>query len=572
MWFLATFLFELPDSGICFSFEDETYIYDQGVSGKGRLTGRSGKGWTSGYEYNAVGQITSETRTLGGATFITRYTYDKSGVLTAMTYPDGRTVAYAPNPSGQPLSAVTAKSGAGKTLAEGAAYKPFGPLSGFDMGNGMEIRKTFDQDYRLKTLAAGSVMNLSYIHYMNGMIREITNTLDPARSQFFTYDDLGRLKTANGVYGRMAWTYDNVGNRLTESRNGITESYAYKTGTNIIESVDGALTKTFVHDANGNIHHAVIQKTTAAAQVTSDYLYTSDGLRLTRTSNGLTTVYHYDLAGNLIGESGPDGGNFKAHVYFAGTRLATVAADGTVCYHHNNHLETPVMMTDDDGDVVWRADYKPFGKAEVASSSSVTNDFRFPGQVFDAETGYHYNWNRYYDSETGRYLTADPIGLRGGVNLYVYVGSDPIDKIDKRGLAHYEIGGGFSFSIPGYHFSTSLSSETCCDESNNKHSRTILTTCWGFSLGASIGGGSGPGGGSLNYVRDKKRCIGKVGDSFEFETGFGFSSALFGGASWSSSDPSTSTFITGLGIDMQFWSQCKSVVKQDVIMGRCCGN
>ncbi|MFA6009759.1 MAG: hypothetical protein WC799_07235 [Desulfobacteraceae bacterium] len=225
-----------PDSA-----QDERYTYDQGTNGKGRLTGRSGPGWVSAFEYNPVGQIITETRTVSGVSFITRYAYDKSGVLTAMTYPDGRTVTYEPNPNGQPFAAVTSKSGTSKTLAEDAAYKPFGPLSGFDMGNGMEVRKTFDQDYRLKTLAAGSVMNLSYIHYMNGMIREITNALDPARSQFFTYDDLGRLKTANGVYGRLAWTYDNVGNRLTESRNGITETYAYKTGTNIIEAVDGAL-------------------------------------------------------------------------------------------------------------------------------------------------------------------------------------------------------------------------------------------------------------------------------------------------------------------------------------------
>jgi RHS repeat-associated protein len=178
----------------------------------------------------------------------------------------------------------------------------------------------------------------------------------------------------------------------------------------------------------------VIQKTSASAPVTSDYLYTSDGLRLKRTSNGVVTVYHYDLAGNLIGESDANGGNFKAHVYFAGTRLATVAADGTVCYHHNNHLETPTMMTDDDGDVVWRADYKPFGQASVDSESTVVNDFRFPGQVFDKETGYHYNWNRYYDSETGRYLTGDPIGLTGGMNLYSYVLGNPINASDSEGL------------------------------------------------------------------------------------------------------------------------------------------
>ena len=96
-------------------------------------------------------------------------------------------------------------------------------------------------------------------------------------------------------------------------------------------------------------------------------------------------------------------------------------------------------MTDDQGVVAWEGIYKPFGEAEVHSKSSVANNFRFPGQYYDQETGLHYNYHRYYDPTTGRYLTADPIGLQGGMNLFAYSDNNPTRWMDPLGLARYRV-------------------------------------------------------------------------------------------------------------------------------------
>jgi len=92
------------------------------------------------------------------------------------------------------------------------------------------------------------------------------------------------------------------------------------------------------------------------------------------------------------------------------------------------------VMTAESGDVVWRADYDPFGYASVDPLSSRTLNVRFPGQYYDSETGLHYNYFRYYDPKTGRYLTSDPIALRGGLNMFVYAGNNPVHWVDRYGL------------------------------------------------------------------------------------------------------------------------------------------
>lgn len=120
--------------------------------------------------------------------------------------------------------------------------------------------------------------------------------------------------------------------------------------------------------------------------------------------------------------------------------VTAASASERIFYYHNDHLGTPQAMTDPDGRVVWQAEYRPFGAASLeedpdGDGKPTTNNQRFPGQYFDAETGLHYNWHRYYEPETGRYLQPDPTGIREGRNhLYVYVSNNPVSLIDPKGL------------------------------------------------------------------------------------------------------------------------------------------
>jgi RHS repeat-associated protein len=127
-----------------------------------------------------------------------------------------------------------------------------------------------------------------------------------------------------------------------------------------------------------------------------------------------------------------------AEYIYLGDQLLTMLKPGEVAYYyHNDHLGTPQVLTNDTQGIAWKAAYTPFGEA-VVSIATVENPFRFPGQYYDPETGLHYNYFRYYNPQTGRYITPDPIGLWGGINLFTYVRGNPLRWIDPEGLRYAE--------------------------------------------------------------------------------------------------------------------------------------
>ncbi|MBI0329105.1 RHS repeat-associated core domain-containing protein [Burkholderia plantarii] len=72
--------------------------------------------------------------------------------------------------------------------------------------------------------------------------------------------------------------------------------------------------------------------------------------------------------------------------------------------------------------------------SEAARKAGIANPLRFAGQYFDRETGLHYNRHRYYDPTSGRFVSKDPIGLVGSINVYAYGSNNPIGRVDPLGL------------------------------------------------------------------------------------------------------------------------------------------
>jgi RHS repeat-associated protein len=121
--------------------------------------------------------------------------------------------------------------------------------------------------------------------------------------------------------------------------------------------------------------------------------------------------------------------------------VKTKASDGKTifAYFHHDQRGSPIQATDKAGNIVWAANYSPFGQATITTPAAIdsiptiVSSLRLPGQVEDPETGLHYNFRRYYDPTTGRYITQDPIGIDGGNNKYRYADADPINVADSSG-------------------------------------------------------------------------------------------------------------------------------------------
>lgn len=159
-----------------------------------------------------------------------------------------------------------------------------------------------------------------------------------------------------------------------------------------------------------------------------------------------TTFYFYNPEGVL--ESELIGTRFTDYLYLENRPLAMARSTGELWYLHTDHLGSVRAATDRQRQIIWRWESDAFGNGRANDNPNggrirTEINLRFPGQYYDSESGLHYNYYRYYDPTLGRYTRVDPIGLKGGMNPYLYVNANPLQLADPLGLeAFYE-------SLPG---------------------------------------------------------------------------------------------------------------------------
>ncbi|MFH1653534.1 MAG: RHS repeat-associated core domain-containing protein, partial [Pseudomonadota bacterium] len=411
------------------AYPDDTVSYSYDINGN--LTKVSDNSGSVTYIYDNANRVTSEMVAISGyPTKRVDFGYTWSGYSISGDLITKRYVKY--DDAGRPDAPRTStsitydKSGRIKSLTNYGGYDNYhydaaGRLTRIDPTIGKDIDYTYDK--------VGNVL---------------TETIDTTTS-IFGYDPTYQL--LSGTNPTEAYTYDKLGNRLAGPA---AETYTYDSNNKLIGG-SGAYT----YDANGNM----TSKTPGGTTIT--YQWNAKG-QLTQAKKGTTTVdYVYDAIGRRVLKIIDNNGTVTKRRYIdIGWNVAEIRdkndAEVLQVFHGPNIDQIMYVVKGSDKYRYWtdrlgnvkallepyggtpgyKYDYDVFGNPMITTvgSPTVENPFMFNGREWDSEVGIYYYRARYYDPSIGRFISEDPINLAGGINLYNYVGGNPVNRVDPWGL------------------------------------------------------------------------------------------------------------------------------------------
>jgi RHS repeat-associated protein len=438
------------------AFSDSTpgvsFVYDS-VGNRTQMTDGAG---SQTFTYDAANRLTGVTR--GTNTFA--YAYDLAANLTSRTYPDGTVTTYGYDNDERLASATSG----GSTTSY--AYDADGNLTQTTLpsANGYVETRTYDRADRVtdvKNAKVGSVLSeFALALDPAGNPTTVTRSGATSSTTTYTYDASDRLASVcfqascpGSGDPFIRWTYDAVGNRLTEARPTGTTNYTYNNADQLTQAGSTAYT----YDQNGNEKTAGSRTfsydlanrlvSTTSGSTTTTYTYDGDGNRLQASTGNQAskkTNYLWDVNGDLTQIAlERDGNNALLRRYVYGTKRISMTTGGAAYYYHYDSLGSVANVTSATGVTQWTEAYEPFGtiRTETKNASSApTNFMKFAGEYLDATNLYHLR-ARQYDPTIGRFLRVDPLVLSrpprapaAYVSAYVYASDRPTVLLDPTGL------------------------------------------------------------------------------------------------------------------------------------------
>jgi RHS repeat-associated protein len=445
-----------------------SYTYDE----VGRQKTRTLNGVTTTWTFDTRGRVETEVDPIGTFTFA----YDGvTSRLQQLAYPNGQTSTYSyfGNTGDRRLQDIHHQTAGGTTLSRFSyAYDRVGNITTWTQQYGTDV-KAYDFAYDTGDQLIGAVY------------RTTAATPTILKRYGYAYDAVGNRTTARVDDAPVSFSYNNMNQLTSQSGGGVVEfkgttnepatvtiagkpatgaggttfagSAVLPAGTSRVavtatdasgntatQSYDvdvPASTSSSSYDANGNL---IAQGTKTYEWDAADRLvrvlddgieiarfaYDGDGRRVQKTSGGVARSYVYSGL-DILEERSSSGTIRTVHGPRIDQPLASVDAGGTVSYYLADHLGSIVQQTNAVASVTMTRHYDPYG---VPLQGAGTSGYAYTGREWDAETELYYYRARYYDPALGRFISEDPTGLEGGVNLYAYAACNPVNMTDPLGL------------------------------------------------------------------------------------------------------------------------------------------
>ena len=421
------------------STPDISYLYDK----NGNLIEAKKGEITSNFDYNNLNQVILEEVKFGKKrTYATKYHYDSMSNLEKMTYTDGTEVKLYPDAFGR----TTQIASPHKVLAKNIEYHSNGKVKSYQYDQDRRFYSRLNKRKLTRQLSYNDEMNLSYKYDRNGRVTQITDNNNTINLKKYSYDRLGRLTLAKGLWGRLSFDYDKSNNLIKRTFSDRSVEIEIGKSNRVKRIKDSGLGSGWLdydYDKHGNVisngvYEFVFNEAFQIVQQKGEKndAFTYDGLfnRVKHDTGDGEVYWVYSQTGQLLYKDEENKDNLSSYIYL-GRRLFAKNDKQGITYIYLNHLGSPEGGLDASFNN-WTEHHTPFGEVH-SSTRNESLGVGFTGQVFSDESKLIYMKNRVYDPKIGRFLNVDALNFKDRgltqFNRYYYADNDPVNLKELSG-------------------------------------------------------------------------------------------------------------------------------------------